>query len=304
MSIHPQALCETDQVGEGTRVWAFAHILPGARIGRDCNICDGVFIENRVRIGDRVTVKCGVQLWDGITVEDDVFIGPNATFCNDPFPRSKQTPENYPPTLIQQGASIGANATVLSGLTIGTGAMVGAGAVVTRSVPPHAIVRGNPARITGYVDSGPVDRPGIAQATGIETCRVKGVELIRMTRVADMRGHLAAAEFTDLPFTPQRSFVVFDVPSAEIRGEHAHRECHQLLTCVHGSVEVMVDDGRNRQAFHLDRPELSLHIPPMVWASQYQYSADAVLVVLASRAYDPDDYIRDYNQFKQALADG
>ena len=303
MSIHPQALCESEQIGDGTRIWAFAHILPGAHIGRDCNICDGVFIENRVRIGDRVTVKCGVQLWDEITIEDDAFIGPNATFCNDPFPRSKQTPDHFPPTLVEKGASIGANATILAGLTIGTGAMIGAGSVVTRSVPPHAIVRGNPARITGYVDTGPAQRSDTTLKPGHETIRVNGVELIHLTRVADMRGHLAASEFGDLPFVPQRSFVVFDVPSAEIRGEHAHRECHQLLTCVHGSVSVMVDDGRNRQAFHLDRPELGLHIPPMVWASQYNYSADAVLLVLASRAYEPDDYIRDYGQFKQALKD-
>ncbi len=304
MSIHPQALCESDQVGEGTRIWAFVHILPGARIGRDCNICDGVFIENQVSIGDRVTVKCGVQLWDGIDIEDDVFIGPNATFCNDPFPRSKQPPETFPPTLVQKGASIGANATILAGLTIGAGAMVGAGAVVTRSVPPHAIVRGNPARITGYVDSGPADRPEPAPEATIEPSRVNGVQMLRMTRVADMRGHLSATEFEDLPFQPRRSFIVFDVPSTEIRGEHAHHECHQLLCCVHGSVSVMVDDGQKRQAFRLDRPELGLHIPPMVWASQYQYSADAVLLVLASLPYDPDDYIRDYEHFKQARSDG
>ena len=301
MSIHPQALCETDQIGDGTRIWAFAHILPGARIGRDCNICDGVFVENRVRIGDRVTVKCGVQLWDGIDVEDDVFIGPNATFCNDSFPRSKHHLEEYPPTLVQNGASIGANATILAGLTIGVGAMVGAGAVVTRSVPAHAIVRGNPARITGYVDSGPTSRPGAPAEGEIVPSRVGGVALMPLTRVADMRGHLAATEFDELPFTPRRSFLVFNVPSAEIRGEHAHRECHQLLACVHGAVSVMVDDGRNRQTFHLDRPELGLHIPPMVWASQYQYSSDAVLLVLASRPYEPNDYIRDYEQFKKAL---
>lgn len=301
MSIHPLALCESEQVGDGTRIWAFAHVLPGARIGRDCNICDGVFIENRVRIGDRVTVKCGVQLWDGIEVEDDVFIGPNATFCNDDFPRSKQHLEEYPPTRVRQGASIGANATLLAGLTIGAGAMVGAGAVVTRSVPAHAVVRGNPARITGYVDTGPASRPDASAEAEIAPSRVTGVELMRLTRVADMRGHLAATEFDQLPFTPRRSFLVFNVPSAEIRGEHAHRECHQLLACVHGTVSVMVDDGRNRQTFHLDRPETGLHIPPMVWAAQYQYSSDAVLLVLASRTYEPEDYIRDYEQFKKAL---
>lgn len=135
--IHPNALCESPNIGEGTRVWAFAHVLPEARIGRDCNICDGVFIENDVVIGDRVTVKCGVQLWNGIRLRDDVFVGPNATFTNDRFPRSRRRPEGFLTTIVEQGASIGANATVLPGITIGIGAMVGAGAVVTRSVPAN-----------------------------------------------------------------------------------------------------------------------------------------------------------------------
>ncbi len=145
--VHPAALCETAKVGARSRVWAFAHVLPGAVIGCDCNVCDHVFIENDVILGDRVTVKCGVQLWDGLRVEDDVFIGPNATFCNDPFPRSRQIPETYARTTLRRGASIGAGAVILPGLEIGAGAMVGAGAVVTRDVPPGAVVAGNPARI-------------------------------------------------------------------------------------------------------------------------------------------------------------
>ncbi|MDQ3040191.1 MAG: isomerase, partial [Pseudomonadota bacterium] len=103
--IHPNALCESQDVGEGTRVWAFAHILPGARIGRDCNICDGVFIENDVQVGDRTTVKCGVQLWDGVRLGDDVFVGPNATFTNDPFPRSRRPLATIPETVVENGAS-------------------------------------------------------------------------------------------------------------------------------------------------------------------------------------------------------
>jgi acetyltransferase-like isoleucine patch superfamily enzyme len=146
---HPASLVESETIGDATRVWAFTHILPGARIGSECNICDHVFIENDVIIGDRVTIKCGVQIWDGLRIEDDAFIGPNATFTNDNFPRSKQ-PFKLNQTLVRKGASIGANATILSGIVIGENAMVGAGAVVTRDVPPNAIVVGNPARITGY----------------------------------------------------------------------------------------------------------------------------------------------------------
>ena len=143
--VHELGVCESSAIGKGTRVWAFAHILPGAVIGCDANICDHVFIENDVILGDRVTVKSGVQLWDGVRLEDDVFVGPNATFTNDLFPRSKMQPDMFPRTVVERGARIGANATVLPGLRIGQKAMVGAGAVVTRDVPATAIVTGNPA---------------------------------------------------------------------------------------------------------------------------------------------------------------
>jgi len=145
--VHPAALVEEGvSVGRKTRIWAFVHILPGARIGEECNICDHVFIEGNVEIGNRVTVKCGVQIWDGLRIEDDVFIGPNATFTNDMFPRSKKEFQLLY-TTVKKGATVGANATVLPGITIGEEAMVGAGAVVTRDVPPKALVLGNPARI-------------------------------------------------------------------------------------------------------------------------------------------------------------
>ncbi len=149
--VHSHALLESKAIGKNTRIWAFVHILPNAVIGADCNICDHVFIENDVIIGDRVTIKCGVQLWDGIRLEDDVMVGPNATFTNDMFPRSKKTFE-LRPTQVKRGASIGANATILCGITIGEEAMVGAGAVVTKDVPDRAVVVGNPARIIRYLE--------------------------------------------------------------------------------------------------------------------------------------------------------
>ena len=148
--VHPQGLCESQQIGEGTRIWAFSHVLPGVVIGKNCNICDHVFIENNVVIGDNVTIKSGVQLWDGMIVEDNVFIGPNATFTNDKFPRSKQYPDEFLKTVVKKNASIGANATILPGIIIHENAMIGAGSVVVKSVPPNAIVVGNPASIMGY----------------------------------------------------------------------------------------------------------------------------------------------------------
>ena len=303
--VHPQGICESQQVGDNTRIWAFAHVLPGARIGSDCNICDHVFIENDVSIGDRVTIKCGVQLWDGITVEDDVFIGPNATFTNDAFPRSKHHLPEYPRTRVERGASIGANATVLPGLTIGSHAMVGAGAVILRHVPPNAIVVGNPARIVGYVGAGKPERPpqrGPASSApaeiGVRQTRVRGVTVHRLPFVEDMRGNLTAGEFErEIPFAVKRYFMVLDVPSQEVRGEHAHRQCHQFLVCVRGSVSVVADDGESREEVVLDVPNLGIYLPPMVWAAQYRYTRDALLLVFASENYDPADYIRDYGAF-------
>lgn len=287
-------------VGSGTRVWAFAHVLPGAVIGEDCNICDQTFIENDVVVGDRVTIKCGVQLWDGITIKDDVFVGPNATFTNDNFPRSRQRPDAFLRTIVHDGASIGANATILPGLSIGMNAMIGAGAVVTKDVPPHAIVVGNPAKIVGYVDSeGPAPAtPKRIASTPNGQPRVSGVELGSLPIVEDLRGALSFGEIgNQLPFTPKRYFIVFDVPSQEVRGEHAHRRLHQFLVCVKGSCAVVVDNGQYRDEIKLDSPSTGLHIPPMIWATQYKYSPDAVLLVLASDVYDASDYIRNYDEF-------
>src|SRR5713226_1562986 len=266
---HPNAIVETLNVGERTRVWAFAHILPRAVVGADCNICDHVFIENDVVVGNRVTIKSGVQLWDGIRLEDDVFVGPNATF--------------------------------LPGITVGRRALVGAGAVVTRSVPPYAVVVGNPARIVRYTESSPIVQArdvGVQARPSENDIRVSGVRLLYKPVIKDLRGNLTAREIGDgLPFPPKRYFVVFGVPSKEVRGEHAHRTLHQLLICLTGSVSIVADDGRNRQEFQLDSPELALYIPPMVWAVQYRYTPSAALLVLASDPYDSQEYIRDYDQF-------
>jgi acetyltransferase-like isoleucine patch superfamily enzyme/dTDP-4-dehydrorhamnose 3,5-epimerase-like enzyme len=304
---HELALVESQSVGDGTRIWAFVHVLPNARIGRDCNLCDHTFIENDVVLGDRVTVKCGVQLWDGVTIEDDVFVGPNATFTNDPFPRSKrhQIPEAIPRTVVKAGASIGANSTILPGITIGERAMVGAGAVVTRDVPPDTIVVGNPARIVGYVDATSTART-VAMHTqdsrGSTEVRVKGVQIANLPLVEDLRGWLSFAEAgRHVPFEVKRYFLVFGVPGQHIRGEHAHKTLHQFLVCVHGSCNVVADDGLNREEFVLDKPSIGVYLPPMTWGVQYKYTQDAVLLVLASDYYDAADYIRNYDEFRRMV---
>jgi acetyltransferase-like isoleucine patch superfamily enzyme len=151
--VHPHALCESETVGAGTRVWALSHVMAGAVVGRNCNLCGQTFIEEGAVVGDGVVVKNGVQVWDGVELENDVFVGPNATFTNDLRPRAVRAlpPAEFVPTRICRGASLGANVTVVCGHTVGEHAFVAAGAVVTRDVPAHALVAGNPARRIAWV---------------------------------------------------------------------------------------------------------------------------------------------------------
>ena len=188
--------------------------------------------------------------------------------------------------------------------------MVGAGAVVTRSIPPRAIVLGNPARIVGYTGTDKRIRPtgrgarSELPASDITKSVVNGVTFHKFPFISDMRGNLSAGEFErTVPFKPKRYFLVFDVPSAETRGEHAHRQCKQFLICIKGSCSVVADDGKKRQEYLLDRPDLGLYLPPMTWGIQYRYSPDAVLLVFASDFYDKDDYIRDYVEFLKLVGD-
>lgn len=151
--VHPQGLCESETVGKGTRVWAFAHVLPGADIGPDCNICGGAFVEGGVQLGRNVTVKNGVLLFAGVTCEDDVFLGPHCVFTNDLRPRAeiKKGADQLLATTVGVGATVGANATVVCGTRIGAYAFVGAGSVVISDIPAHGLVVGNPARRIGWV---------------------------------------------------------------------------------------------------------------------------------------------------------
>ena len=294
---HPMGVVDPGaKVGAGTRVWAWAHVLDGAEVGCDCNICDHTFIENGVVIGNRVTVKCGVYIWDGVKIDDDVFVGPSVTFTNDKFPRSKHYPEQFAKTLVHKGASIGANATILP-VEIGAHAMVGAGAVVTKNVPPYAIVVGNPARIVGYVNAVNMTAHKAFTGDGIKTTAT-GAKLIDIPSFSDARGDLSVLEIEKiLPFPVKRIFYTYGVDSGEVRGEHAHKTCEQFLIAVHGSLHVIVDDALNREEFVLDNPARGLHLPSGCWGIQYKHSPDCVLLVLASASYDSDDYIRSYDDF-------
>jgi len=301
---HPQAIVETTQIGPGAWVGPFVHVLPGARIGAAARICDHALIENDVVIGDRVTIQSGARISDAVTLEDDVTIGPNAAFLKDPLPDARHPPVSQRRTVIHQGASVGANATILPGVAVGRCAVVGAGAVVTRDVPDKAIVMGNPARITGYVDT-PVQSAAatlFSQDT-VHHSRIPGVAVYRTPYIDDLRGALTFGEVhRPVPFEIRRYFLVYDVANREIRGEHAHRTLHQFLICTHGSCHIIVDNGSLREEYRLDDPTLGLYMPPMIWGVQCKFSADAVLLVLASAPYDPADYIRDYAEFLRLVA--
>jgi acetyltransferase-like isoleucine patch superfamily enzyme/dTDP-4-dehydrorhamnose 3,5-epimerase-like enzyme len=300
--IHPKADVSCPNIDKTTNIWQFCVIFKNAVIGKECNICANCLIENDVIIGDRVTIKSGVQLWDGCRVEDDVFIGPNVTFTNDPYPKSKAYQQKVPLTTIKKGASIGANATILPGIDIGEHSLIGAGAVVTNNVPPYAKVYGNPARIHGYIgadDNLLLDNHN-SHSLSSKNIDVSGVEICPFNFASDMRGDLIAAEYKNqIPFEIKRFFSVFNVPNQKVRGQHAHKECHQLLVALKGSLNVIADDGSKRCEITLNTPNHGLWLKPGVWGIQYKYSEDAVLLVLASHEYDADDYIRDYNEFKK-----
>lgn len=294
--VHPTALCETEDVGHDSKVGAFARVTSGARIGAQCEIGDHALVAAGATLGDRVSIAAGVKIWGGVALEDDVRVAGDAAFVQPDGQRDG--------TVVRRGASIGANATIAPGVTIGAGAQVEPGAVVAKSVPPHAIVRGSPARIVGYVDLIRRDAPLVApeQRHAITTTDVEGVTVHELLLVHDMRGDLSAGEFErEIPFPVRRYFIVFDVPSEDVRGEHAHRRCRQFLVCLRGRCRVVVDDGDKRAEIVLDRPNLGLYLPPLVWGIQYQHTADALLLVFASEYYDPTDYIRDYGEFLDAV---
>ena len=299
MDHHPTAIVETKQVGANTKIGANAHILSGAVVGENCEIAEGAVINSGAVIGRGVKVGFGALIDSNVIVEDEVLIGACAVLTNE---RPYGSSVNDAVTVILKGAIIGANATVLCGLKIGHKASISPGSVVSQNIPQNAIVLGNPAQIVGYVNS---PRHSVAAVTKVEgqagevyKSKVAGVQVTRLPSVPDLRGNLSFGEFErHIPFSTKRFFLIYDVPSRELRGEHAHLANHQFLICVNGSVNALVDNGKEREEFVLDSPNIGIHIPPLVWGTQYKYSEGAILLVFASHLYEATDYIRDYQDF-------
>lgn len=288
-SIHPTALCEATEIGAGCCVDAFALIAADSVLGNNCTVAEHVVVAPDVVLSDDVSARSGARVLSGARVGRGAVIGENVVLGGGGSP-SKIGPDVF----------VGANATVLPGTVVSRGAVIEPGSVVGDAVPANAIVRGNPARIVGYVGGEP-DPPaaGIPRSEAIasRTTRIRGVKTERLTLREDLRGSLMAMEFPTIPFVPVRLFTVFGVSGEHIRGSHAHRECAQFLVCVAGTLSCVVDDGEVREEIALDGPGIGLYVPPMIWSTQYKYSPEATLLALASHEYDPDDYIRDYDEF-------
>lgn len=264
---------------QAPRIDPSARIDPTARIAADCVIKSGACIGAAVRLDAGVRVDANVVFVDA---------------------------EPAAGTQVKRLARIGANSSIYPGVVIAERAEVRPGSVVTRSVPPNAIVEGNPANIVGYVDAARELHHFAPHTSGgnggtrqdVEATAVRGVTVHHFPIIPDLRGNLTVGEFDrQVPFLPKRYFMVFGVPSREIRGEHAHFLCHQFLICLRGSCAVVADDGVRKVEIELDAPNRGLYLPPMTWGIQYKYSPDALVLVFASDYYDAADYIRDYDQF-------
>jgi len=290
--VHSTALVESERVGANCRIDAFSWVQAGAQVGDAVELGTHCVIEPGAVLGARVRLGGGVRLGPGMVLEEDVRVGAGVGFV--------RAPHGPTSTRLRHGAEVGENATLAAGVTLGAGCCVLPGAVVTRDVPPNAIVAGHPAHITGYRDalSPPSAAITASQTEALPTLKVGAAKLIRLPKVVDLRGALSFGETgAQLPFTPERFFVVYDVPTMEVRGEHAHHACHQFLVCVKGSCAIVVDDGQQRDEVVMDSARIGLHLPPRVWGIQYRFSPDAVLLVLASDRYSAADYIRNYDEF-------
>lgn len=255
------------------------------------------FEARNIKIGQKSIISQGVFIAEHSNIGCNVYIGPNASVGGS---RPNANAASDRATVIEDDASIGSLVFIANGLRIGSNATILEGAVVTKSVPPNAIVAGNPAYIQGYSTRSPPERATVQDCVS----RDEDASIVSLPVFADIRGALTVGNFlTEIPFLPSRFFIVYGVPSRETRGEHAHKVCHQFLICVSGSCRVLADNGHVRQDIVLDSPHKGLHLPPMTWGTQYDYSQDAVLLVFASHPYDSNEYIRTYEEFIRTVKD-
>lgn len=270
----------------------YSQISNDLKCGKNCTIGNFVTIESGVTLANDIVISNGSYICSNIKIENGVYIGPNTTFLD--------SNPNASSACIHAKVKIVANA-VIYPVQIGENAVVSAGAVVTKDVPPNAIVDGNPAQIIDYVNtikhtpqSIPASQPGTQSTTN--------AQLRSISSYSDTRGDLSVIEIEkDLPFKIKRFFYTYHIESTSIRGEHAHKECEQFLISVHGSVNVICDNGKIREEFLLDSPQKGLYLPAKCWGIQYKHSPDNVLLVCASHEYNEADYIRKYNDFLEYL---
>jgi len=300
--VHPKGICESRNVGAGTRIWAFAHVMGGAIIGTDCNIGDCAYVENQVVIGHRVTIKNGAMIMDGTYLEDDVFIGSNVSFTNDRYPRSKSRPPEYPKTTIRRGASIGANVVILAGVTVGEDAMVGAGSVVTKDIPAHVVAFGNPARVTSFLNTEMITEDRFD--TSVRAKQVlPEVELRRVKTVFNAGETSMDAELlSNLPFSPKRFLVLKGLQHGQLCSGQVHFQCSQLFMLLSGSITFLVDNGRARRSVKLCRLGDTILVPPRIWHSLIAATPETIVGVLASEPFDAADHIYDYREFRRKIA--
>ncbi len=264
-----------------TEIHTTASIAEGAVFSDDLHLGAFSVIEAGANIGRSVVIGSGAIISSNSTIDDCVAIASGVIFSADGVK-------------VGEGAKIGANA-VIGRVHIGIGSEVMPATIVTKNVPPYAIVSGNPAQIIGYTATAEISAKPMSLANEDS---LTGAKRLAIPKFSDLRGDLNVLEFNDqLPFAIKRLFYTYNIATSEIRGEHAHKECEQLLISVAGSLNVIVDDGGNREEYILDSPDTGLYIPAGCWAVMYKHTPDSVLLVLASLPYDEADYIRDYEEF-------
>jgi acetyltransferase-like isoleucine patch superfamily enzyme/dTDP-4-dehydrorhamnose 3,5-epimerase-like enzyme len=271
-----------------------AIIRNGVKLGKNCVVGDYTILDGAVTVGDSVTIASHCSLRGPATLEAGVQLGPNTSISS----------SNDEPVTIRHSAIVGAHSTIAGPLVIAERAVIDPGSVVTRNVPANVVVAGNPAKIVRYQHSPSAIARHLEHAAPgtIVPSAVRGVSTHHLPMIEDLRGNLSFGEAQrHVPFEIKRYFLTFDVVSEEARGEHAHGSLQQFLICVHGRVNIVADDGRSWEEIVLDRPNVAVYLPPMVWGLQYRFTADAVLLVLCSEPYDPAGYIRSYAEFLELV---